>query len=488
MKRFTLLAITTVGTLTLASCSDRTTITAPAAREPLLASSPARSSSGVNVLLKGPITEAVVADLSKIGPVLDQISPLNALTMRATAAELDVIRAKPYVAAAEMDVEVRRGPVRSFATTDFSAGRSSWDQDAIGVTVSPGFTGRNASLGGLTGAGVYVVILDSGLLPTWREYFPSERIATQYALSFGGGGGDVGTVSSQPEKWEQDTDSHGTHVTSTVLGFQFPTGPVNGTAPGATVIPVKVLNQNGSGWWSVISRGIVYAADLKTGELGGSPVVVNMSIGGGRSLLLERALDYAIARGVIIVAAAGNEGNAGMSWPGAYAPVISVAAYGWTRQWLSCDSQPLRIVNTWWSQCDVADPTRAGDFFIADFSSRELAGQQLDVSAPGEMVVGAYQINNGPLGWFFLSGTSMASPHVAGIAALMAEKNRSLTQGEVEAILKGTAIRMAAGSKVVFDINAGRFVTETWGANATGSGMVDAVAAINGLGGTKKRR
>ena len=478
MKRSTLIAIAVLGPLGLVSCSEQATVTSPSVGDPLFAAA-VNANNGVNVLLRGPITDAVVADLSKIGPVLDQIPQINALTMRATAAELPAIRAKSYVAAAEMDVEVTRRPVASLATSDFSDGMSSWDQDAIGVTVSPGFTGRDAGLKGLTGSGVYVVILDSGLLPTWREYFPAERIATQYARAFGGGGGDMGTISSQPTKWEQDTDSHGTHVTSTVLGYLHPAGPVNGTAPEATVIPVKVLNQNGSGWWSVISRGLIYAGDLKTGELGGQPVVVNMSIGGGRSLILERAVDYAIARGVIVVAAAGNEGTAGMTWPGAYKPVISVAAYGFARQWLSCDSAPTRIVNNWWRVCDVPDPTNVADFFISAFSSRQRAGQELDVAAPGEMVVGAYQNNNGPLAWFFLNGTSMASPHVAGIAALMAQKKPSLTQAKVEAILKSTTIAMPAGSKSVFDIFANRFVTRSWGSDATGSGMVDAVKAVS---------
>ena len=90
----------------------------------------------------------------------------------------------------------------------------------------------------------------------------------------------MGNVSEQPNKWEHDQNSHGTHVTSTILGYNLSGTPVNGVAPMATVIPVKVLNQNGSGWSSVIARGITYVADLKAGPLAGSPVVINMSLGG----------------------------------------------------------------------------------------------------------------------------------------------------------------------------------------------------------------
>jgi len=166
-------------------------------------------------------------------------------------------------------------------------------------------------------------------LSTWRQYFPEERIATEYAKSFGGGGMEKGTVSEQPQKWEHDTNSHGTHVVSTILGYSFYGTPINGVAPVAKVIPVKVLNQNGSGWSSAVAAGIVYVADLKAGPLANHPVVINMSLGGPELDAVEKAaIDYAIGQGVIIVALAGNEGEAGMGYPGAYAPVISVAAAG----------------------------------------------------------------------------------------------------------------------------------------------------------------
>jgi subtilisin family serine protease len=92
---------------------------------------------------------------------------------------------------------------------------------------------------------VYVGVLDTGLLGTWRQYFPQGRIATQYDRPFGGG--EVGNVSEQPNKWEHDQDSHDTHVTSTIIGFNLEGASINGVAPKATIIPVKVLNQNGSG-------------------------------------------------------------------------------------------------------------------------------------------------------------------------------------------------------------------------------------------------
>jgi len=153
---------------------------------------------------------------------------------------------------------------------------------------------------------------------------------------------------------------------------------------------------------------------LKAGPLAASPVVINMSLGGPvLDVVEEAAIRYAISKGVIIVASAGNNGLKGMGYPGAYAPVISVAAAGWTGQWLPGADGNVR---NWWNQDDVRDPVKAADFYIAGFSSRQKSGQDLDVTAPGAWVVGPYQVN-GQISYFYLSGTSMSSPHVAGIVA-----------------------------------------------------------------------
>jgi subtilisin family serine protease len=226
----------------------------------------------------------------------------------------------------------------------------------------------------------------------------------------------------------------------------------------------------------VIARGIVYIADLKaSGALGVSPVVISMSLGGPRLDAMEQAaIDYAEALGVVVVAAAGNSGDAGMGYPGAYPPVISAAASGWVGQW-----KPGSDGNTrnWWIADDVRDPTRASDFYIASFSSREKAGQDLDVAAPGVYTVGPYQLQSGQLSYFFLSGTSMATPHVSGIAALMLQKNPSLNAAEVEAILENSAIPIAPGCRTVSTPTGGTS-TVCWGADATGAGLTTAAAAL----------
>lgn len=422
---------------------------------------------GINVVLNTSMTPAILSDLGRFGRVLDTIQAIDAVHMRAREGDLDTIRALPYVVAANPDAERRGSPVDTVSAEDFLNGRSTWDQDAIDVTDFG--AGRTI---GFDGSGVYVAVLDTGLLDSWRQYFPQERVAAQLAKAFSGGGQDQGRVSDTPNVWEHDQNSHGTHVTSTVLGYSFRGAPINGAAPKARVIPVKVLGQSGFGWSSVVARGIVYIADLKTsGALGSAPVVINMSLGGPSLDAAEQAaIDYAIGNGVIVVAAAGNEGTEGMSYPGAYAPVISAAASGWIGEWANGN-------RSWWNNRDVPDPTVQADFYITDFSSRQKTGQDLDVAAPGSWVVGPFQTQSGRTSYFFLGGTSMAAPHVAGIAALMLQKNPALGQAAVEAGLESSAIPLPAGCRTVAQPS-GPPQEICWGADATGAGLATASAAL----------
>jgi subtilisin family serine protease len=219
----------------------------------------------------------------------------------------------------------------------------------------------------------------------------------------------------------------------------------------------------------VVAAGITYVGDLKAGPLKDYPVVINMSLGGPVLDAVEKAaIDYAIAQGVIIVASAGNNGDNGMGYPGAYEPVISVAASGWVGEWTGPRA-------TWWYQ-DVPENVTPADFYITDFSSRQKTGQDLDVAAPGSWVLGPYQINRGQISYYYLGGTSMASPHVAGIVALMAQKKSSLTALEAEGILVSSAIPLPAGCRMITSPWGPEEVC--WGDDATGSGLITADAAL----------
>jgi subtilisin family serine protease len=405
---------------------------------------------GINVHLNEPVTDSILQDLGAHGQVLDVISQINGVTIRAHASELSTIQALPYVAGANPDEKA------DLLQSDFSNGADDWNLDAVNVT---DFGTTPPRVVGYDGDGVYVGVIDTGLPFNWRAYFPEERIAVDLARGFGGGGGERGTVSSQPETWERDTFGHGVGVTSVILGFRYSLsdpplpGTFNGVAPRATVIPVKVYQgEHNFAWWSVITRALVYLTDLKIdGSLGNSPLVINMSFGDFvGDVLGSAAIDYAIAHGVIPVAAAGNEADAGMRFPARYAPVISAGATGSVGELPPEDPTLIE-----WILNDVPerDPYQ---HFIAPFSSWQLPGQDLDVVAPGFPVPVAGPLtpcgSGGGIGivdYTYFVGTSAASPHVAGIAALMLQKNPGLTAAQIEEILENTALPLLPGCRNV---------------------------------------
>jgi subtilisin family serine protease len=464
MKRNCLLALGLA--LVVAGCGDNAGPT-DTNGSPDLASSSLNGTIRINVVLKAPATAANRAELKRYGSIYDEIPQLNAVLMKGKAEGLAAIRALPFVKGASPDAERGTGPVVGAEADPLAIGDGNnvWNLDAINVTDFGGTTRTVAQ----DGSGVYVAVLDSGLLPFWRFYFNGKNVATQYARSFGGGGEGGENVSEQPNKWEQDVDAHGTHVSSIILGFQYfaaSTGgifPVNGVAPAATLIPVKVLNQSGGGWTAPIAHAIVYIADLfnpgggelgSRGPLGDKRVVINMSLGGSQLDVLEQeSIDYAIARNVVVVAAGGNGGPDGaMIYPGAYAPVISVAAAGWIGEWDdpadNCEAldngADALLATRWWRQCDVPETYSQNDFYIADFSSEpdpdaDGGPQDLDVAAPGSWVVGPYQEQQGKISYFFVGGTSQATPHVTGIVALLLQRDASLTPAQIESCLEAAA-------------------------------------------------
>ena len=425
---------------------------------------------GVNILLTSHVNEDILAELGHYGRVSSVLAEINAVTLVAARSDLAAIQALPFVAAANADVELAGAPIDTVEPASFADGMSLWNTDAINVTDA------GARVQPLDGTGVYIAVIDSGLVDTWRRYFPEQRIASEYARAFTGGGGElgggsIGEVASAMNMWEHDQNGHGMAVTSAILGFQFRPGVFfNGAAPGASVIPVKVSRQHesrggGGAWTSVVSHGIVYVANLKAGPLAAHPVIINLSLGSPWPDAMElAAIRYAISKGVVVFAAAGNYGTRGMIWPAAYPEVISVASVGWTQfAWQQ------------WYASDVPDPAAAEDFYVAASSSRPLAGQELDIAAPGALIVSPYQFDSGNTPTFVIwGGTSFASPQTAGIAALMLQKNPALTSVEIESILESTALPLPAGCRAVRDVAA----PVCWTAEAAGAGLVTADAAL----------
>ncbi len=447
------------------------------------------------------------------------------------------------IAAITFSVAAAGNPFAGETTTE--QGYSTWDSDMINVEAVD-----------QTGAGVYVAVLDTGLVPNWTNYFPKARVNTQLGTGFD----QSVTFKASKNPCEFDTNkgplrqttwvgstgsTHATHVASTIIGYFYrsnsdaaggyvlPPIMVRGIAPNVTIIPVKVLadyqvpalpkcsTPTASqhvvfGTDEMVAAGINYATDLAIA--GYKPMVINMSLGGSELADVEKAaIDRAIANGVIVVAAAGNAGEAGMDYPGAYAPVISAGSVGWTGEWLEPNGDPTLgpRYRMWWLQYpsepllpgtgEVADPTVAGDVYLSDFSSRAIADQQLDVLAPGSWVRGPFPGTPGynHLPWwskgigdlrghnsgnfYYLGGTSMATPHVAATAALMLQKNPNLTQAQIESILKSTALSIPdAGSQVIWDNTATGTITWDTDCNGTpcdpvGAGLLQVDAALGAV-------
>ena len=442
------------------------------------------------------------------------------------------------------------GPFKNETST--VAGYSTWDSDVINI--------ENVSE---TGAGVYVAVLDTGLVSNWKDYFPQARVAENLGTGFYQ---SVTFKAHSPDGCEYDVtkgqlqqsnftgsrgSSHGTHVTSTIIGYfyrsnvdaasGFPLPPimVRGIAPDVTIIPVQVLADyqipalphcpTGAtasenvvfGTDEMVAAGINYVTDLKTsGKLGDHPVVINMSLGGDTLAQVEQdAIDNAIANGVIVVAAVGNEGEEGVHYPGGYAPVISAGSIGWTGEWLK-PTNGLPRYRMWWLQDggsltppllagtgEVADPTSIDDIYLSDFSSRAIDGTntQLDVLAPGSWVRGPFAGDPGynHLPWwskgigdlrghnsgnfFYVGGTSMATPHVASAAAMLLQKDPTLTQADIENILKSTALAFPNnGTRHIFDFD--HFADISWDTDCNGTtcdpvgaGILQVDAALGSL-------
>ena len=232
------------------------------------------------------------------------------------------------------------------------------------------------------GAGVKVAVIDTGIDCTHPDL----------KCDFGAGMNII-----DPTATPMDDNEHGTHVSGTIAGRG--TGGPLGVAPKATLIPVKVLDGSGSGSLSDIVKGINWAA-------GAGVDVINMSLGGPNgSPALQRAVNNALSAGVVVICAAGNSGPAPdtVGFPGGYPGVIAVAA------------------------SDTHDQ-------VAKFSSR---GAAVAFIAPGVDIVST--IPGG--GTAKLSGTSMASPHVAGLAALAVERGAKGSSG-VRAAFSAAATKL----------------------------------------------
>ncbi|ONN27158.1 peptidase S8 [Thermosipho affectus] len=245
---------------------------------------------------------------------------------------------------------------------------------------------------------------------------------------------------SDPTDPAQDV-SHGTHVTGTIAALSNNgkgVAGVNWGGYGIKIMPIRVLGADGSGTLDAVAQGVRYAADH-------GAKIINMSLGGGGdSQILKDAIQYAYNKGVTIICAAGNE-NGPVSYPARYPETIAVSAVRY-------DLQRAPYSN-YGPEVDVAAP--GGDTSV---------DQNGDGYADGVLST-TWTPNNGDT-YMFLQGTSMAAPHVAGVAALLYASGKT-TPEEIRSALKNTA----------------KDLGPTGEDDYYGAGLVDAYAAINYNGG-----
>ncbi|MEH2127231.1 S8 family serine peptidase [Nostoc sp.] len=259
---------------------------------------------------------------------------------------------------------------------------------------------------GYTGKGVVVAVVDTGV--DYNHEDLTNNIWTNTKEIAGNGIDDDGNgYIDDNYGWNfadqnnntLDDNGHGTHVSGTIAGENNNYG-VTGIAYDAKIMPVKALDSSGSGSYSSISKGIRYAVDNGAN-------VINLSLGGGSSnRTLQSAIDYASSKGVIVVMAAGNDGDSSPDYPARYASKSGIAV-------------------------GAVDKNNN----LADFSNRSGTNPIAYVTAPGVKVYSSVPNNQ----YATYSGTSMAAPHVAGIVALMLSANSSLTDAQVRQIVTETA-------------------------------------------------
>ncbi|MBR9885262.1 MAG: S8 family serine peptidase [Oceanospirillales bacterium] len=287
----------------------------------------------------------------------------------------------------------------AFAVNDPFFNGYQWNIDTIQAQQA---WGANA-----TGAGVTVAVLDTGLAS--------------------GGSDGIGCVVPGYNTIKQSGDTsdgngHGTHVSGTVAQTTNNGVGTAGVAYDACVMPVKVLDDRGSGSFADIAEGIYWAVD-------NGAQVINMSLGVSADYgvtsdeVMDAALNYAYAQDVTVVVAAGNDGNPNLvSYPAIYGTTIAVGATGWDN--------------------GIA-PYSNGGTGLTLVAPGGNASQDLNSDGYGDGILQETKYRN-RWGYYFFQGTSMASPHVAAAAALLLSNDGTLRPDDVKGLLAGTAKDLGA--------------------------------------------
>ena len=281
-----------------------------------------------------------------------------------------------------------------------------------------------------SGKGVVVAVLDTGVAyENFENFHQVEDLA--------------GVPMVKPydfvddDKHANDDHGHGTHVAGTIAQATNNGKGVAGVGREIKIMPLKVLGGNGSGSVAGIADAIRYAADE-------GAQVINMSLGSRfGSKVLERAVSYAHSKGVTVICAAGNDGRGKVGFPAAYKDAVAVAATQFDER--------TTFYSNWGAALDIAAP-----------GGNTRVDQNKDGMPDGVLQNTITVRDPTKSDYYGFMGTSMASPHAAGVAALIVAEGVS-NPDAVEKILESTARKPKSG-----DLDEARY----------GAGIIDAKAAI----------
>jgi serine protease len=289
-----------------------------------------------------------------------------------------------------------------------------------------------------TGTNIIVAVIDGGVAyENYGSFYQAPDLAgTNFVAGY-----DFVNDDTHPN----DDNAHGTHVTGTIAQTTNNNMGVTGVAFNCSIMPVKALDASGNGTYTDITDAIYWAVDH-------GAHVINMSLGGSATTTaLQTACNYAKASGVVVVCAAGNDGSSAAHYPSAYPSTISVSA-------VTLDSSYTSYTN-YGSTIDICAP--GGDL------SYDLDGDGYPDGVLQQTHDGS---NYSTFSYYFYDGTSMATPHVSGLAALILAKaggGFSLTPDEVQNILESTSVDLGASG---------------WD-QYYGAGLIDAYAAVSAVSG-----
>jgi subtilisin len=372
---------------------------------------PAQATQGMRAdgspALAGAAVSSLAASLVPLGVRVDrQYLIIPAVAVRMDPDRLEELLADPNVDYVEPDyLKELVGRVPDVATQ--STQETPWGIERIGAPTIWGIT---------RGSGVRIGIIDTGIDEDHPDLNPL-------------GGVNIVTGGTERSDWNDSSPlcpTHGTHVSGTAAALDN-TIQVVGVAPSAQLFAIRVFDPTSAGVSACLALDSHTIAGIEWAIANGMDVI-NMSLGSATPSLAEAdAIFAAYSAGIVVVAAAGNDGE-NVIFPAGYPQAIAVAA----------------------------------TTFLDDVASFSNPGPEVEVAAPGATITSTVGGGGPPQSW---SGTSMAAPHVSGTAALLRAARPDLSVDEIRQVLRGTAVDIATGG---FDV-------------ASGWGLIDASGAVNAV-------